>query len=69
MGTYFQISLMIYFFDSWDILKCVTEFSNIWRFSRWCSIDFEFNSVVVGEHILNDGPDFPGNIMVTNDTF
>lgn len=23
-----------FFFDSWDILTCVTEFSNIWRFSR-----------------------------------
>ena len=40
------------------------------KFFKFLSVnDFYFYSIVVGEHILNDGPDFPGNIMVTNDTF
>ena len=48
----------------------IIYFFNLCKFFKFLSVsDFYFYSIVVGEQTLNDGPDFPGNITLANDSF
>lgn len=52
---YFLISLLIFFFDSWDIQKCLDNFPNIHRSSWYLFVtNFHFNLFVVRKHTLYD---------------